>query len=211
MKNEKSENISNVSITYNPWENSKNFIQDTGNLNNFINFLDNNNICTQNPITYDFENLNILKQLDFITKLHFEKLTLLENLYEKYRYELILSKDSNHFIIDKMTHLIEILQKFDTSKIKIANLLHNTNISSTDNNTIKIKHNKKFEFLKILKTILSQVQQIDIHKNNELELIELSSNIHPETINKLTQKYDKISNQIDSLLTEYDNINKLII
>jgi hypothetical protein len=70
------------------------------------------------------------------------------------------------------------LQKFENSRIKIGNLLHNTRIS--DNNSISIKHNKKYDLIKALKIIIQQSEN-----NSDLELIKLSSNIHPNTINKI--------------------------
>ena len=47
------------------------------------------------------------------------------------------------------------------------------------------KHENKFEFIKIMKAILSQLDNQNISQRNDIELINLSSNLHPETINKI--------------------------
>jgi len=44
---------------YNPWENTKTFIQETGSLPNFIDFLERNNITNTNN---DTNNTNIINQ-----------------------------------------------------------------------------------------------------------------------------------------------------
>jgi hypothetical protein len=64
---------------YNPWENTKNFIQDTGNLGNFIEFLSKNNISEKN-ITKEYSkiedkneiNIELLHRLNECSKLNYE-------------------------------------------------------------------------------------------------------------------------------------------
>lgn len=177
---------------FNPWEETRNFIQDVGDFKSLIYFIDSNEMGSTTQLNNESNtcvmdgtaNLELIKQLNLISKIHHEKISLLEILYEKYRNESILSKDKNHKICDSISYLIEILEKFETNKIKIANLLHNTHMS--ENNIIKIKHNKKIDFLRVLKIVYNKVGVKD--GRNDLDFIDLSLNIHPQTINKIVRK-----------------------
>ena len=195
---------------YNPWEDSKSFIQDIGDLGSFLGYLNNNEITTSSNSDYanllrnsQDTNLDILKEFNDSSETHFEKLTILEELYEKYRYESLLSKEKNEELCQSIMDLIDILNKFEHNKIKIANLLHNTHIS--DNNTIKIKHDKKYEFIIMMKTILKQTQT----DHNDFDYINFSSSIHPETVNQIQRKYEKMFIQTDSLICQFEENNKL--
>ena len=203
MNNKNSVSNTTSSLQYNPWDDKKIFVQNVGDISSFISYLDENNITTLGSTTTSKENneeddmLVMLKELDYLSKIHFEKINLLEELYEKYRNESILSKDKNYILIDSIAYLTEMMKKFESNKIKIANLLHNTQLS--ENNIVRIKHSKKLEFIKMLKIILSPIyknnnsgnnilyqNQSNSHsQRNELELINLSLNMHEETINKL--------------------------
>jgi hypothetical protein len=198
----------------NPWDDKQNFIQDVGDLEGFLNFLDMKGICksdddhdednaskrfiesesrelemsvikNENPqdILILNYNLDILRELNSISKINYDKLKSLEVLYENYRGQSILSKIKNDELCYSLASLIEVFDKIENSRIKLANLIHNTNLS--DNNVIKIKHEKKFEFIKIIKSILTQLDNQNINQRNDIELIKLSSNVHPETINKI--------------------------
>jgi hypothetical protein len=176
-------------VSYNPWEDKKIFVQDVGDIKSFLNFLNENKIQVigEEKIlneNYCDENLSLLQNLNDLSKIHFEKISMLEILYEKYRNESILSKDKNYQLIDSINYLTETLRKFEANKIKIANLLHNTQFS--ENNIIKIKHQNKHEFIKALKIVMNKVLNEDTR--NELELINLSLNMHSETINKLVNE-----------------------
>jgi hypothetical protein len=177
-------------VPYNPWEDNKMFVQDVGDIKSFINFLNENKIQiigekkNLDEKNCD-DNINLLRNLNDLSKVHFEKISVLEILYEKYRNESILSKNKNYLLIDSINYLTEMLRKFEENKIKIANLLHNTQFS--ENNIIKIKHQNKHEFIKALKIILNKV--LNENTRNELELINLSLNMHSETIKKLVRKY----------------------
>jgi hypothetical protein len=195
----------------NPWDDSKNFIQDVGDLEGFLNFMNLSQI-----VKYDDEgsknnldleevenevgannnnqdllilnyNLDLLKELNDISRMNYEKLKSLEVLYENYRSQSILSKIKNDELCDKISGLIEIFDKIENSRIKLANLIHNTHL--TDNNIIKIKHDKKFEFIKIMKSIMTQMNNQKINQRNDIELIKLSSNVHPETLNKIVRLF----------------------
>jgi hypothetical protein len=174
------QNLKNVS---NPWEDERNFIQDVGDVKGFLKYIDKNNILSskKDDCFIQENNLNLLQDLNEASKEHFEKIKLLEVLYDKYRNESILSKDKNDQLCDRIDYLSEILDKVEKNKIKIANLLHNTQMS--ENNVIKISHSKKFDFIKILKTIIIQLK----NSSTEFELINLSSNVHPETLNKIVK------------------------
>jgi hypothetical protein len=207
-------NITSVGAnsSYNPWEDKKIFVQDVGDIKSFLFFLEENEIETvggeisskndengnNNIITE--ESLELLKNLNLLSKLHFDKISMLEVLYEKYRNESILSKYKNYHLIDSINYLTETLRKFETNKIKIANLLHNTQFS--ENNIIKIKHQKKHEFITALKIVMGRLCNDD--SRNELELINLSLNMHSETINKLYVKYEEISGIVDNKIEEYE-------
>ena len=107
-------NISSVggNSSYNPWEDKKIFVQDVGDIKSFLFFLEENKIETvggdisskndeignNNIITE--ESLELLKNLNLLSKLHFDKIFMLEVLYEKYRNESILSKDKNYHLIN---------------------------------------------------------------------------------------------------------------
>jgi hypothetical protein len=189
----------------NPWETEQNFIQDVGNLENFLIFLDRNNITNSQELLINEENdnVNLLRSLNDLSKIHFEQLTLLETLYDRYRYELILSNKKHEVLCDKIIYLIEIFKKLQSSETKIANLLHNTQISGE--NIIKIKHSKKHDFLRMIKAVCL------LNNKQDFEYISLSSEIHPEMINKITKKYDDLSNELSMVIDEFEECENLKI
>lgn len=87
--------------------------------------------------------------------------------------------------------------------MKIANLLHNTNLS--DNTVLKIKNLKKIQLIKAFKIIFSKLQG-----DEKLEIINLSFNMHKENINKLVAKYEEVNLEIENLISENDKINDII-
>jgi len=204
----------------NPWDDKQNFIQDVGDLEGFLNFLDMKGIgksddahaLDDNSTSKGFiesreleislmkngnpqdililnYNLDLLRELNNISKINYNQLKSIEVLYENYRAQSILSKIKNDELCNNLATLIEIFEKIENSRIKLANLIHNTNLS--DNNVIKIKHDKKFEFIKIIKSILTQLDSQNTIQRNDIELIKLSSNVHPETFNQMVIKIFK--------------------
>jgi hypothetical protein len=168
---------------FNPWDDNRTFIQDLGDVKSFLTFVDDNKLDTDNTnyISNDFSTnyINMLEELDAISSSHNHKITQLEFLYEKYRNEFILSKNNNYKSCDQILYLIEMFKKIELNKIKITNLLHNVQMS--ENNIIKLKHSSKPNFMKIIKIVLNKLNNSD----NYLDFIDLSLNIHPETINKI--------------------------
>ena len=187
---------SNNKNKINPWDDERTFIQDVGELEGFLNFVQRGDKLNENfqnefeqvdQSCFDIDNTTdnhyLLDQLNKISKLNFEKLKTLEIIYEKYRSESILSKTKNDELCYDIGYLIQIFEKIESNKTKLGNLIHNTHLS--ESNIIKIKHEYKFEFIKIMKRILTQVDTQNISQRNDIELIKLSSNLHPETINKI--------------------------
>lgn len=172
---------------YNPWEDKKTFIQDVGSFSDLISFFSDNNI-TPNPdlLSSTFQNeseynsalstLDLFTALDKLTTLQYDKLSKLEVQYEKYKYEALLSRNTKNDLLMKAQELTETFSLFERNKIKLVNLIHNASLS--DNNVIKIKHSKKFELIKILKICSSEYSSL-------LNLIELSAEMHQETINNI--------------------------
>jgi hypothetical protein len=191
----------NSNSKYNPWENKSTFVQDVGEMRSFLNFLEINNInCEEKSKSYiSSESLEVLKNFDFISKQHFESLSELEFLYEKFRNESLLSNEKNWELLDKINYLNECLKVIENSKIKIANILHNTNLS--DSSVIKIKQSKKVDFLKLLKIIVSKAQD-----DSNLEMINLSFNLHKGNIKNLTNKYDEIYKTVENFTKEYEKL-----
>ena len=201
---------------YNPWEEQNIFIQDVGGLKNLLNFANNENIlmCDSMPINNenwelninrkDYENSNnlieLIEELNNLSNLQYEKLEKLEFLYEKYKYQLILSREKNDNLITMLNELTRLFNDFDKNKIKIVNLLHNSGIS--DSNVIKIKHEKKMELIKVLKICSSNYSSV-------LDLIELNGNIHERTINKLQEKIKEIEEITNKLSNEFNEINQI--
>ena len=201
---------------YNPWEEQNIFIQDVGGLKNLLNFANNENIIISDsmPIKNDNWKLNInkkeyenstylielIEELNNLSNLQYEKLEKLEFLYEKYKYQLILSREKNDNLITMLNELTRLFNDFDKSKIKIVNLLHNAGIS--DSNVIKIKHDKKMELIKVLKICTSDYSSV-------LDLIELNGNIHDRTINKLQEKIKEIDEIANKLSNEFIELNQI--
>ncbi len=190
--NNNSSNNSNTNFTqilnntnpYNPWEDKKNFVQDVGDISSFLIFLEENQIKSLEPQQDNFDNdkiINLLINLNELSKVYYENLNRLEILYEKYRNESILSKDRNFGLCDNIIYLTDILRKFDQNKLKIANLIHNTQFN--ENNILKIKHSHKLDLIKCLKIILNRINK----ESNVMEFINLSLNMHDGTINKLVK------------------------
>ena len=73
---------------YNPWENSKTFIQETGSLTNFIDFLERNNITSSDTQESNSENTEINNTLSYN-----EELALFETLnsISKQYYEVSIT------------------------------------------------------------------------------------------------------------------------
>ena len=201
---------------YNPWEENNIFIQDVGGLNDLLKYATNENIliCDSMPINNenwelninrkDYENSNhlieLIEVLNNLSNLQYEKLEKLEFLYEKYKYQLILSREKNDNLITMLNELSRLFNDFDKNKIKIVNLLHNAGIS--DSNVIKIKHEKKMELIKVLKICSSDYSSV-------LDLIELNGNIHERTINKLQEKIKEIEEITNKLSSEFNEINQI--
>jgi len=87
------------------------------------------------------------------------------------------------------------LSKIDENRIKISTLIHNNNFN--DNTFIRIKHRKKFDFVKCLKLINCQKNSNDI-----LELIYRSSNLSANTFKLISVKFDYLAKEIKSLINE---------
>jgi hypothetical protein len=197
----------NSKTKYNPWENQSNFVQDVGDLSKFVDFLKKNNLDSENQENQksiiSSDSLDVLKNFENISKQHFEALSELENLYEKFRNEPLLSNEKNWEILDKINYLNECFKLIENNKIKLANILHNTNLS--DSSAIKIKQAKKLDFLKLLKIILCRAQD-----DSNLEMINLSFNLHKENIKKLTNKYEEINKVVENFIKEYEQLVYLI-
>ena len=201
---------------YNPWEEQNIFIQDVGGLKDLLNYANNENIIFSDSMVVNNENwklninkkeyenstylIELIEELNNLSNLQYEKLEKLEFLYEKYKYQLILSREKNDNLITMLNELTRLFNDFDKNKIKIVNLLHNSGIS--DSNVIKIKHEKKMELIKVLKICSSNYSSV-------LDLIELNGNIHERTINKLQEKIKEIEEITNKLSNEFNEINQI--
>ena len=116
----------------------------------------------------------------------------MEDLYEKYRFENLLSKEKMNFIMDSLENLTDLLKKIEKSRIKISTLLHNNSLS--DNSFFRIKHQKKFELINTLKLINRQ-----INSNENLHLIERSGSLSEKTFNLIKNKFDFLASEINYL------------
>ena len=201
---------------YNPWEEQNIFIQDVGGLKDLLNYANNENIIFSDSMVVNNENwklninkkeyenstylIELIEELNNLSNLQYEKLEKLEFLYEKYKYQLILSREKNDNLITMLNELTRLFNDFDKNKIKIVNLLHNAGIS--DSNVIKIKHDKKMELIKVLKICTSDYSSV-------LDLIELNGNIHDRTINKLQEKIKEIDEIANKLSNEFIELNQI--
>jgi hypothetical protein len=194
----------NVSA-YNPWENKAVFIQDTGRLDDFllfINKLEQKEDYTENSEELsDDEELKLLRQLNESSKCYFDRINEIELLYEKYKYEYILSKKKQDELLDKLNDLILMFKLIEANRVKIANILLNSHFS--ENNTVKIKHSHKSKFIKILKIIITYLKE-----GNELDFIQRSFNLHFQTIDKLKFKIEEIYSTSSKLLLKYKDLDK---
>ena len=107
----------------------------------------------------------------------------LEDSYEKYRFENLLSKEKMNFVMDTIINLNELFIKIEKSRIKVSTLLHNNSLN--DNTFIRIKHSKKFDLINCLKLINSQ-----INTNENLHLILRCNNLSENTFNLIKNKFN---------------------
>ena len=200
----KSINTTNSTTSYNPWENKAIFIQDTGKIEDFLFFIEKIEDC--DVIERDENNekedsdLEIIKLNQFSSK-YFERLNEIEVLYEKYKYEYILSKNKQEKMLEQLNDLIQLFKQIELNKVKIGNLLLNSHFS--ENNTIKIKHSHKSKFIKILKIMITYLKD-----GNELDFIQRSFNLHSQTIDKLKNKFEDIYKSSSELLLKYNDVEK---
>lgn len=197
-----------MSVKYNPWEDSQTFLQEVGNIQELTNQIvpaptgkaSILPLSVQKEYDKALMTVDLLEELDNLTTVQYTKLRDLEVLYEKYKYQLLLSQVKNEELIKKLNDLCEVFKVFETNRIKIVNLIHNAGL--TDNNVVKIKHNKKMELIKILKICTSDYSSV-------LELVELNENIHKETVNKLRDKVNQIESAVNSLISEMGDLSRL--
>ena len=207
-----------MSSKFNPWEDSKTFIQDVGNFPDILEFINKNNIDSNNELlpfknNYSFISLNnlndysnsllnieLLEELNKLSKIQYNKLEEMDVLYSKYKYELLLSQDCKNKLNNEINELTNIFEIFKNNKIKLVNLLHNSGL--TEQNIIKIKHNKKMELIKILKICTSEYSSI-------LDMIELNENLHKNTIEKLKNKIINFENLTLNLDKEFNEIKNI--
>jgi len=123
----------------------------------------------------------------------------LEDFYEKYRFENLLSKEKIEFLTDVINNLNEMLSKIEINRVKISTLIHNNSLN--DNSYIRIKHNKKFDLINCLKLIYCQIKSNDV-----LELIYRSSNLSPNTLKLISDKFDYLAKEIKTLCNENSDI-----
>ena len=139
---------------------------------NNYSFISLNNL---NDYSNSLLNIELLEELNKLSKIQYNKLEEMDVLYSKYKYELLLSQDCKNKLNNEINELTNIFEIFKNNKIKLVNLLHNSGL--TEQNIIKIKHNKKMELIKILKICTNEYSLI-------LDLIESNENLHKNTIEK---------------------------
>ena len=105
----------------------------------------------------------------------------------------MISKDKQDEIINKLFNINENFKLIEENKIKIANLLMNTHISSS--NCIKLKHEEKFKFIKLVKILISQLEN-----DSMIDFIYYSSNIHPQIINNIVYIFKYNYNRMKNMM-----------
>ena len=196
---------------YNPWEDKKTFLVDLGGVTDLVDFVkeeningDNDEMCLDINEYGEYENANLvvdlLEEMDELSNCQYKKLKELDELYAKYKYQLLLSQDKNNELIAKLNDLISVFGLFEKNKIKIVNLIHNAGM--TDTNVIKIKHSRKMDFIKMIKICINDYSSV-------LELIELNENIHNETINKLKKKISEIEQKTNQLIQTFNELSQI--
>jgi hypothetical protein len=111
------------SSAYNPWEDRQSFIQDSSTVDDFISFVNAHSLSNSNDSGYDVlaltkikeyndanTTVDLLNELNEVSVKQYECLKKLEVMYEKYKYEWLLSSDKNSEIITKVN---EIQMMFD--------------------------------------------------------------------------------------------------
>ena len=196
---------------YNPWEDRQSFIQDTATVDDFISFVNAHSLSTSSGDDLlalakikEYHDANttveLLNELNDVSAKQYECLRKLEVMYEKYKYECLLSSEKNSEVIAKVNEIQMMFDVFERNKIKVVNLLHNSGLS--DEGVVKIKHAKKMEFIKGAKIWSSSYSHV-------LDLVELNEGIHANTIKQLSEKIKQYEKLTEEIVNEYNRVKQI--
>ena len=157
-------------------------------------------LITKNEYSNSISLIEALEKLYEYNTIQYNKLESLELLYEKYKYRNLLNSQKNYELSQKLNDLSNFFQDIKLNKNKLIYLLHNSGM--TDSHVIKIKHGKKMELIKALKLCCNK-------KNPSLDMIELYENMHENTLNNLKEKINEKEIQLNELIKEYNDIQKI--
>ena len=201
------------SSAYNPWEDRQSFIQDSATVDDFISFVNAHSLSNSNDSGYDVlaltkikeyndanTTVDLLNELNEVSVKQYECLKKLEVMYEKYKYEWLLSSDKNSEMITKVNEIQMMFDVFERNKIKVVNLLHNCGLN--DEGVVKIKHAKKMEFIKGVKIWTSNYSHV-------LDLVELNEGIHVNTIKQLGEKIKEYEKLTEEIVNEYNRVKQI--
>ena len=200
------------SSAYNPWEDRQSFIQDSSTVDDFISFVNAHSLCNNDNgddvlalakiKEYNDANttVDLLNELNEVSVKQYECLRKLEVMYEKYKYEWLLSSEKNSEMIAKVNEIQMMFDVFERNKIKVVNLLHNCGLN--DEGVVKVKHAKKMEFIKGVKIWSSNYSHV-------LDLVELNEGIHVNTIKQLSEKIKQYEKLTEEIVDEYNRVKQI--
>ena len=200
------------SSAYNPWEDRQSFIQDSSTVDDFISFVNAHSLCNNDNgddvlalakiKEYNDANttVDLLNELNEVSVKQYECLRKLEVMYEKYKYEWLLSSEKNSEMIAKVNEIQMMFDVFERNKIKVVNLLHNCGLN--DEGVVKVKHAKKMEFIKGVKIWTSNYSHV-------LDLVELNEGIHVNTIKQLSEKIKQYEKLTEEIVDEYNRVKQI--
>lgn len=203
LNTETNTKLSNMEL-YNPWDNKIDLLNSNEHTSDFLSFLaveginktiyynENyiNEISTEtknNTHNNNYQdNLKIESKLIFSlkesynkTNQYYNELLQLEQLYERYQFEIILSKDKELNHQQELHNVIECLKLLNEGKYYILNLLKNTHL--TDTSSIHVFYESQSKLLSVLKSLFSILNT----NNNEFAFLDEFKELNISSIDKL--------------------------